>query len=193
VLLHGIGADERDLLPLATHLDPRLAVVSLRAPFEADPMGYAWYQLDWRETPPRPDLAQAAESRAWLGAMLADLPQLTGTDPDRLFLFGFSQGAAMAAAVLLDQAVSVRGAVLHSGRVPPEARPPTAEALEGVEVLVLHGTEDPVLPPERGRELVALLAPALGERLEHREYPAAHEVTGETLGDAARWLTRRLG
>jgi phospholipase/carboxylesterase len=193
VLLHGIGADEHDLLPLAAHLDPRFAVVSLRAPFEAEPMGYAWYRLDWREVPPRPDLGQAAESRAWLGAMLGELPEAAGADPERLFLFGFSQGAAMATAVLLDQCVPVRGAVLHSGRVPPEVAAPTAEALEGVEVLVLHGTDDPVLPPEHGRALRDLLAPVMGGRLEHREYRAAHEVTAETLADAAAWLSRRLG
>lgn len=191
VFLHGIGADEQDLLPLAGHLDPRFHVASLRAPNVAEPMGYAWYQLDWRYQPPRPDLAQAAESRAVLVDFLERAPAAFGTDPARTFLFGFSQGAAMSLAALLERPALVRAAVLHSGRVVQGQAPPPA-SLPGVEVLVLHGRLDPVLPPARGREIRDLLAPLLGARLEHREYDAAHEVTAETLADAAAWLATRV-
>jgi len=191
VLLHGIGADEQDLLPLAGHLDPRLAVVSVRAPEVAEPMGYCWYRVDWRFQPPRPDLEQAEASRALLVDFLAGAAAAFGTDPARTFLFGFSQGAAMALAALLARPGLVRGAVLHSGRVVPGQAPPPG-GLPDVEVLVLHGLLDPVLPPERGREIRDLLSPALGARLQHREYAAAHEVTAETLADAADWLAARL-
>lgn len=192
VFLHGIGSDERDLLPLAGHLDPRLLVASLRAPNDAEPMGYAWYALDWRTSPPRADLAQAAASRDLVTGWLAAAPAALGTDPARTFLFGFSQGAAMALAATLARPDLVRGAILHSGRVIPGQAPP-AGPLPGLEVLVLHGLRDPVLDPERGREIRDLLRPALGERLVHRERDAAHEVTAETLADAAAWLEARLG
>jgi len=192
VLLHGIGADERDLLPLAAHLDPRLTVVSVRAPNQAEPMGYCWYRVDWRFQPPRPDLEQAEASRDLLLDFVADAPVAFGTDPARTFLFGFSQGAAMSLEVLLARPELVRGAILHSGRVVRAGQAPPA-GLPGVEVLVLHGRFDEVLPPERGREIRELLAPALGTRLQHREHPAAHEVTEETLADAAGWLAERLG
>lgn len=192
VLLHGIGADEQDLLPLAAHLDPRFQVVSLRAPDEAEPMGWCWYRLDWRFQPPRADLDQLAASRALLLDFLAGAPAAFGTDPARTLLFGFSQGAAMALTALIARPDLVRGAVLHSGRVVQDQGPPRGD-LAGVEVLALHGTRDPVLPPAHGREVRALLAPALGARLEYREYDAAHEVTAETLTHAAGWLAARLG
>jgi phospholipase/carboxylesterase len=213
VLLHGIGADENDLLPLAAALDPRLLCVSVRAPHEAMPMGYAWYAIDWGVSPPAADLAQAEASRAALCAILPELSERHGTDPDRTFLFGFSQGAAMALEVALTRPELVRGAVLHSGRVLPGlaarlapqgapraergfaagtdlARP---EALARLEVLVLHGTDDAVLPVERGREIRDLLAPRLGARLTYREHPAGHFVTEATLADAAAWLAARAG
>ncbi|ACG71811.1 phospholipase/Carboxylesterase [Anaeromyxobacter sp. K] len=192
VLLHGIGADERDLLPLAAHLDPRFLVVSLRAPNQAEPMGFAWYAIDWRTSPPRHDAAQAAASLDILVAFLAAAPAALGTDPARTFLFGFSQGAAMSLAAALARPELVRGAVLHSGR-PLPGQPAPAGELAGLEVLVLHGRADPVLPPEHGRAIRDLLAPALGPRLVHRELDGAHEVTAETLGEAARWLSARLG
>ncbi|HET9552784.1 MAG TPA: alpha/beta fold hydrolase, partial [Anaeromyxobacteraceae bacterium] len=144
VFLHGIGSDERDLLPLAGHLDPRLQVASLRAPNEAEPMGYAWYALDWRTSPPRADLDQAEASLALLTAWLEAAPAALGTDPARTFLFGFSQGAAMSLAATLARPDLVRGAILHSGRVIP-GQPVPQGPLPGLDVLVLHGLRDPVL------------------------------------------------
>src|SRR5215470_3634672 len=42
VLLHGFGANEQDLLPMAARLDPRLAVASLRGPYQIRPGSYSW-------------------------------------------------------------------------------------------------------------------------------------------------------
>lgn len=197
VLLHGVGADEFDLLPVADALDPRLLTVSLRAPYEAEPMGYGWYALDWRTTPPTPRLDQAEASRAALAAYLPALVASAGGDPGRVFLFGFSQGAAMALAVALTRPELLRGAVVHSARVLPFLEQPerraAPEALARLEALVLHGTDDDVIPVAAGREVRALLAPLLGARLTYREHEAGHFVTAETARDGAAWIQARLG
>jgi phospholipase/carboxylesterase len=196
VLLHGVGADELDLLPVADALDPRLLTVSLRAPYETDPMGYAWYAVDWSTAPPEPNADQAEASRAALAAYLPELTARAGGDPDRLFLFGFSQGAAMALAVALTRPELVRGAVIHSARVLPFLRDPVRRALPSalsrLEALVLHGTEDDVIPVESGREVRDLLTPLLGERLAYREHDGGHFVTSESAREAARWIDARI-
>jgi phospholipase/carboxylesterase len=194
VLLHGLGADEQDLLALADALDPRLAVASLRAPYEAQPMGYAWYALDWDVSPPRPDAAQAERSRAALATSLPRLAPRLHADPGRVFLLGFSQGATMALALALTRPDLVRRIVLHSGRVLEglDTRAAPAEELRDLEALVLHGAYDDVLPVERGREVRDLLAPRLGERLTYREHAAGHFVTPASLGDVQKWIGARL-
>lgn len=194
VLLHGIGADELDLLPVADALDPRLLAVSLRAPYEAEPMGHAWYALDFSTSPPAPDLEQAETSRERLAAFIPELASRVGAEPARTFLFGFSQGATMALGLALTRPELVRGVILHSGRVLQgvERRAAPAEKLAGLEALVLHGVHDDVLPVERGRETRDLLAPLLGARLEYREHDAGHFVTRESIADAAKWLSARL-
>ncbi|HEY6004421.1 MAG TPA: alpha/beta hydrolase-fold protein [Anaeromyxobacter sp.] len=194
VLLHGIGADELDLLPVADALDPRLLAVSLRAPHDAEPMGYAWYALDWSVVPPAPDLEQAGRSLEELAAALPELERRSGAEPSRTFLFGFSQGATMALGLALTRPELVRGVILHSGRVLQglERRAAPAERLAGLEALVLHGVHDDVLPVERGRETRDLLARLLGPRLEYREHDAGHFVTRESIGDVARWLGARI-
>src|SRR6266567_2148772 len=138
LLLHGIGADEEDLLPLARSLDPRFLVVSARAPHEAEPMGHRWYAIDWTATPPRGDPAEIAASRDLLASFLEEAAAAYGTDPSRTFLFGFSQGAIMALALLLARPDMVRGVVAHSGRLARLPEPdPAPEALSGAEVLLL--------------------------------------------------------
>jgi len=195
VLLHGVGADERDLLPLAEAFDPRFLCASVRGPYEAPPMGHAWYSIDWRTSPPAHDLAEAEESRKALCALLPEVVAHHGTDPARTFLLGFSQGAALALEVALTRPDLVRGAVVHSGGALPglEARMAPPEALAPLELLVLHGIDDEVVPVERGRKVRDLLAPRLGERLTYREHDAGHFVTQATLDDAAAWLAARAG
>ncbi len=194
VMLHGIGADELDLLPVADALDPRLLAVSLRGPHQAEPMGYAWYALDWSKAPPTPDLAQAERSREEVAATLQGLASRAGADPARTFLFGFSQGATMALAVALTRPELVRGVILHSGRMLQglERRAAPPDRLARLEALVLHGVHDDVLPVERGREMRDALARILGPRLQYREHEAGHFVTRESIADAERWLSARI-
>ena len=194
VLLHGIGADERDLLSLAPHLDPRLLCVSLRAPHAYPVMGYSWFDVDWSTVPPTSDLAQAEESRAAVAALLPQLTRRHGTDPARTFLLGFSQGGAVALAVALTRPDLVRAVVVHSGRLLPDLRTRVAApaALARLEALVLHGVDDPVLPVERGQEIRDFLEPLLAQRMRYAEHDAGHEVTPASLDDVRSWLTARI-
>ncbi len=194
VMLHGIGADELDLLPVAGVLDPRLLTVSLRGPHEAPPMGYAWYPLDGSTTPPTPDLVQAERSREEVAGALQELESGTGADPGRTFLFGFSQGATVALAVALTRPELARGVILHSGRMLQglERRVAPPDRLARLEALVLHGVHDDVLPVERGREMRDALARILGPRLEYHEHEAGHFVTRDSIADAERWLSARI-
>lgn len=192
-LLHGIGADEDDLLPLVPSLDPRLLVVSARAP-HPEPPGWRWYEIDWLSTPPRADPAEIVASRDLLARFLEETVPAQGADPSRVFLLGFSQGAIMALALLLSRPDLVRGVVAHSGRlarVPGSAATP--EALARAEVLLLHGEEDPVVPAAEGRKAHDVLAPLLGPRVQLVAYPGlGHGLSPESISEAARWLTARL-
>jgi phospholipase/carboxylesterase len=194
VLLHGIGADEQDLLPLAPHLDPRLHVISARAPHEAEPMGHRWYEIDWSVTPARADPDEIVASRALLAGFVEEATTAYGTDPARTFLLGFSQGAIMSLALLLARPDLVRGVVAHSGRLArlPGAEPAPA-ALARAEVLVLHGVEDPVVPFHDGRRAHEVLTTLLGPRATFRAFEGlGHGISGESLAVAARWITERL-
>lgn len=188
ILLHGIGADEFDLLDLAGELDPRFLVVSARAPHEWGP-GFAWFSIEIADDGLRMDLDQAEASIAALSDFVEACVRAHGCDPARVYLAGFSQGAMMAAAVALARPGLAAGVVMMSG---------SAEALgvlqtPGVypDFLVVHGTYDPVLPVSAGRAARDALT-ALGARVSYREYPMAHQISQASLTDVAVWLSERL-
>ncbi len=194
VLLHGIGADEEDLLPLAASFDPRFHVLSVRAPHQAEPMGHRWYEIDWSVSPPRADPEEIVASRDLLARFLSEAVSAYEADPARVFLLGFSQGAIMSLAVLLARPELLRGVVAHSGRLARLPGPSaSAEELSRVEVLLLHGAEDDVVPADEGRKAYEVLRPLLGARLSYRELAGlAHGNSEESLALAVRWLSERL-
>ncbi len=193
VLLHGIGADEEDLLPLAPLLDARFLVISARAP-HPEPPGHRWYAIDWGASPPRADPAEIVASREILAGFVEEAVSAHGADPSRVLLLGFSQGAIMALALLLARPDLVRGVVAHSGRLARLAgSDATQAALSRAEVLLLHGEEDQVVPAAEGRKAYQVLASLLGARASWVAFPGlGHAISEQSLGEAARWLTARL-
>lgn len=192
LLLHGLGADEHDLFGLAPWLDPRLLVVSVRAPMEAQPMGYSWFDIDFSSHPPTIDVDHVRASRDAVLGFAMDAAVRYGADPSRIWLVGFSQGAAMASACALHRPDLFQGVVAHSGRIPlaalGEGPPP---GLAGFPVLWQHGAGDPVVPVEFGHQARDFLG-GFGLDVDYCEYPIGHEISEQSAGDLARWLTARI-
>ena len=189
VLMHGLGADERDLMGLASGLDPRLMIVSLRAPRQCEYGGFAWFDVSWDAEGVHVDEVQALESRAVVLETLKALPGELGVGPSQIFLGGFSQGAMMSLGVALSAPELPAGVLLLSGRLLPAfAHPEASTSITHIPFLVQHGTLDPVLPVVGSREIKAYLE-GLGCSVSYHEYPMGHEISQESLDDARGWLT----
>lgn len=194
VLLHGIGTDEHDLAPLAAHLDPRFAVVSVRAPHSQGPGRNAWFDLQLGPGGATTfDAAQAENSRLRLLGFIDEAVAAMNADPRRVYLAGFSQGGIMALAVGLTSPGKVAGVVAMSSRLLPQTKAMLApvDQLRGLPVLVVHGTQDPVLPVADGRASRDFLA-TLPVILTYREFPMGHTITAESLATVDGWLRERL-
>ena len=189
ILLHGRGSDEDDLLGLAPYLDPRLLVVSVRAPFQFPMGGYTWYSM---EEVGNPELSELTESHHRVLQFVEDMPAMYPVDPEQLFLLGFSMGSVMSLAAALTRPAKIRGIVAHSGYVPEyPSLPFDWEHSAHCRFFVAHGVEDPVIPIQFGRRAKALLSEK-GVDLTYREYPIAHHVSEESLSEIARWLTATI-
>ena len=184
VLLHGLGADEDDLLGLTPALPADLSYAAVRAPLKHDRGGYAWYPL----SPPQQKEAAVRASLSALVTCLQTLPAKSGVDAAHTAVLGFSQGAVMAAGLLADpQAPALAGHVLLSGYHHPAYRLEQAAGLQGRPVFVGHGSEDAVVPFTAGRGLADQLR-QLGATVTWRPYPMGHSVQDAELADVCSWL-----
>ena len=148
ILLHGLGADGNDLIGLAPYwarLLPDAEFLSPNAPFPCDmaPYGYQWFSSQDRS--PEAVLGGVRAAAPILDAFIDEALEQRGLGSGELALVGFSQGTMMSLFVGLRRAEPVAGIVGFSGRLlAPElvaselrSRPP---------ILLVHGTEDPLVP-----------------------------------------------
>jgi phospholipase/carboxylesterase len=186
VLIHGRGADANDLADLAPLIDTpsgaRFVLPNAPKPFEAYPgmtFGWTWFE-GW---PPRHD--SVAESRAIL---LTFLEEVTARYPTTsLIVSGFSQGGMMSLDAGLRREVS--GIIAMSGGL-YEDDLPDLRTLAKVPILLVHGTEDEVVPVNYARRARALLEEA-GFDVEYHEYPMGHQVVMEEIALAKAFIASR--
>lgn len=192
-LLHGVGSNEHDLFGLAPYLDPHFLIVSVRARLTLGPDAFGWYPVQFGPTGVTADEGPAEESNRILLQFIEEAIAAYEADPQRVYLMGFSQGAAMSLYATLTRPELFAGAVPMSGRLVPAAWENRASdaALQHLQFMVVHGTRDTVLPIAQGRQINAALS-QLPVALTYKEYDMAHQVSEESLRDITQWLTSQL-
>ncbi|MFH3479041.1 alpha/beta hydrolase [Xanthobacter variabilis] len=195
VLLHGYGADGRDLIDLGnawSELLPRTAFVSPHAPdpCEQAPVGRQWFPLTFRDPHELPRGAEAAAPllRAFLEAELEKL----ALPPERLALVGFSQGAMMALKVGLGEGLRPAAVVAFSGMWVDAGAAPAAPIQAPPPVLLLHGEDDEVIPAQALFGSAKALA-AAGVPVEwHLSTGLGHGIDEAELAIAGAFLAQSL-
>jgi phospholipase/carboxylesterase len=190
IALHGRGADEKDLAPLVQALElPEIVLVTPRAPFAFPFGGYAWYNVV-QEGTPDPETFQTSLGlvRKFVEEVKASYP----VDKGRLLLLGFSQGTVMAYGTVLPSPSAFRGLAALSGYIPPSSDETyTLRRLTRFPIFISHGTNDPLIPVQLGRQAAEMLRTA-GADVKYHEYPMGHEVTAEGMRDLREWARELL-
>ena len=192
VLLHGRGADEQDLGPLLEALDreQRLVGVTPRGPLSLPPGGAHWYVV---RSIGFPDSGTFHETFGKLSSWFDALPEQIGVPVERTVLGGFSQGAVMSYALGLGSGrPSPAGIIALSGFIPTVAGfSLDLEGRRGLPVAIGHGTLDPVIGVEFGRDARQLLT-AAGLAVTYRETPMSHTIDPEFIPELREWLAARI-
>lgn len=182
LLLHGTGGDENDLLPLGRAVLPGAALLSPRGQVLEGSMPRFFRRLAegvfdeadlTRRTHELADFIAAARTRHGLPAPIA---------------LGFSNGANIAAALLLLRPEALAGAALLRAMA-PFAKPPVAD-LAGKPVLLLSGRLDPIIAVENAASLAMTLQQA-GATVEHRSLPTGHGLSQADITLVGEWLSAR--
>ncbi|MBS0437305.1 MAG: carboxylesterase [Proteobacteria bacterium] len=202
IVLHGLGADGSDFVPVAEALDLS-AVGAVRFVFPHAPVrpvtingGYrmrAWYDILGTDLQRREDEAGLRESARAIAALI-DRERERGIAAHRIVLAGFSQGCAMTLLTGLRYPERLAGLAGMSGYLPlaDSTAAERSEANRDVPIFLAHGSEDEIVAPARGRASRDALA-ALGHAVEWHEYPMEHSVCPEEIGALNQWLLRVLG
>jgi phospholipase/carboxylesterase len=181
LLLHGTGGDETDLLPLGREIAPGAALLSPRGNvLEGDmPRFFRRYREGLFD---EDDVRRRASE---LSNFIAEARRAYGLA--RPVALGYSNGANIAAAVLLLHPQTLAGAILLRATT-PLAEPPTPD-LSGVPVMILSGRNDPIIP-RSGAEKLALALAGAGARVERVELRAGHGLTQADVERAKLFFAR---
>jgi predicted esterase len=183
LLLHGTGGNERDLIPLGRELDPNAALLSPRGKILENGMPRFFRRLAEGVF----DLEDLKHRTNELADFVAAAAQHYGFATDQLVAVGYSNGANIAASMLLLRAEIMQTAILFRAMVP--LIPDTLPDLSSVHVWIGAGDQDPIIPPSEAQSLVELLRRAKAD-VTIRFFNAGHGLTNGDVVTARDWLEK---
>jgi phospholipase/carboxylesterase len=181
LLLHGTGGNEYDLLPLRDHLSPGAAVLSVRGTVLENGMPRFFRRV--REGVfDEDDLRRRADE---LAEFVVTASSAYGIADRSLVAVGFSNGANIASAMLLQRPDVLKGAVLLAAMV-PYAEPPPAD-LSDTLVIISNGDRDPLIKSEMTKQLASQLRERGAEVVE-LPHPGGHQIDRAVLPQIRRMI-----
>jgi predicted esterase len=183
LLLHGTGGNERDLIPLGRELDPNAALLSPRGKVLEHGMPRFFRRLAEGVF----DLEDLKYRANELADFVTAAAQHYGFSSDQLVAVGYSNGANIAASMLLLRPEIMETAILFRAMVP--LVPETLPDLSPVHVWIGAGDQDPIIPPSEVQRLVELLRRAKAD-VTIRFFNAGHGLTNDDIVTARDWLEK---
>ena len=192
LLLHGYGSNEEDLFSFASELPNDSYVISVRAPYDLQPYGHAWYAIHFDADENKfSDNVQAKQSVELIAGFIDEIVKQYPIDAKNVTLIGFSQGAILSYATALTYPEKISKVVALSGYLNQEILPEVIDtkAISHLKFFVSHGSVDQVIPVEWARKAKPALE-NLGLEVEYHEYPVGHGVAPQNFFDFKNWLQR---
>ena len=183
LLLHGTGGDENDLLPLGAALLPGAGVLSPRGQVLESGMPRYFRRL----SPGVFDLEDLQVRTRELADFVESASEVYGFDSRRVVAVGYSNGANIAASVLLSHPGVLAGGALFHGQLP--FQPSEQPNLPGVPVFLSGGRADTLVPARETERLADVLRGAGADVTIHWE-TGGHALAPGEVAAAQRWVTR---
>lgn len=185
LLLHGTGGNENDLLRLGRTLSPGSSLLSPRG----DVSEGGALRFFARRAEGVFDPEEVTRRTHALADFIGEAARRYSLDPLRLIAVGFSNGANIAATLLLLRPETLGGGILFRPMVVLD-RAAAPGTLAGKRVLLTQGTTDPLVPPDDPARLAASLR-AGGADVKVESFPASHALTPQDVAAAETWLHAR--
>jgi phospholipase/carboxylesterase len=183
LLLHGTGGSERDLIPLGHELDPNAALLSPRGKV----LEHGRPRFFRRFAEGVFDLEDLQKRTNDLADFVISAAKHYEIAKRQIVAVGYSNGANIAASLLLLRPEILSAAILFRAMVPlvPDKKP----NLNSKRIWIGSGAHDPIVPASNTKELVELLRSS-GAEVTIRFFQSGHELTSDDVNAAREYLTR---
>lgn len=189
-MLHGYGSNEEDLFSFANELPADLFIISIRAPYEMQPYGNAWYAINFDADQGKwSDDEQAKLSRDKISKFITEACDAYGLNNENVTLLGFSQGTILSYAVALSYPEKVRRVIALSGYINENILVDgyATKDFSKLKIYSSHGSVDQVIPLAW-----AARAPEFLKKLHiqhtYEEFPVGHGVAPQNFYSFKKWL-----
>lgn len=198
LLLHGYGSNEEDLFSFAPQISTDYFVVSVRAPYDMQPYGAAWYAINFDAAGGKfSDNEQASESMKLLLKFIKELSEYYPINANDINLLGFSQGAILSMGLSLSYPQVFKKVIAMSGYLNEdlilykeslESRFRESEKTNKTpKFFISHGTMDQVVPYAWAAKSLAFLDSIKADYV-FNEYPIGHGISPDNFHDMKAWL-----
>jgi len=186
VLLHGYGADMRDLWGLKT-LFPGKCIMSLQAPLSLPWGGFSWFDIDFTPSGARYDERGLEKSIL----ILRDFVEKLNLKYKKVWLCGFSQGSIISHALFVRYQPLIAGAACLSGRFVKSIFTDEQKGkIINKPLFISHGTEDQTIPYESALKIENYYKRSAVDA-HFRKYRMGHEISLECQRDLKKWFEKR--
>ncbi|TXE17263.1 alpha/beta fold hydrolase [Psychroserpens burtonensis] len=194
IMCHGYGSDENDLFSFAQELPEELFIISVRAPYQIQPYGNAWYAINFDAQQNKwNDVEQAVESRDKIAQFIDEACAQYPVNKNNVTLLGFSQGTILSYAVALTYPKKIKNIIALSGYISEDMLEDNLENNDysHLDFYCSHGSADQVIPADWARK-----APEFLDKLHikntYSEFPVGHGVAPQNFYELKSWLETRI-
>jgi phospholipase/carboxylesterase len=188
VMLHGRSGNEDVMWVFARTIPQNWLIVAPRAILSDGEGGYSWHPYQPGVWPTLPEYDEGVTA---VVHFIHALPHLYNADPNRIYLMGFSQGAALSYATAIHHPGLVQGIAGLVGFVAEESDAALAsEPLKELPIFTAVGKTDERIPLERARHSAETLKTAAAA-LDYHEYDTGHKLNAQGMRDLTQWWANR--
>lgn len=194
IMLHGYGSDENDLFSFASELPEDLFIISVRAPYQLQPYGNAWYAINFDADQGKwSDNKQAVKSRDKIAHFIDEVIDAYPIDKNNVNLLGFSQGTILSYAVALSFPEKINNVVALSGYINLDiiTKGFQDKNLSNLSFYCSHGSVDQVIPVDWARKTPDVLKKLNIDHV-YEEFPVGHGVAPQNFFALKDWLKQNV-
>jgi len=193
-MFHGYGSNEEDLFSFASELPEELFVISVRAPYNLEPFGHAWYAIDFdAEHGKWSDDKQAQKSRDKIKQFIEEACTTYDLNEENITLLGFSQGTVLSYAAALSFPEKIKNVIALSGYINENILQKGFENKDfsKLNIYASHGQVDQIIPLEWAQKTPDFLK-KLNISHTYKEFPVGHGVSQQNFHSFKEWLIRHI-